>query len=856
MKEGAYKILHLEDDPMDVEMVSDIIESGGVDVDIDTVSSKKDFIEKLVNEDYALIISDFTLPDFDGMSALRVTKEKKPRTPFILLTGTIGEERAVDSIKLGAEDYVLKSNTSSLLTSVKRALREGDLIAANEIAIQDLENTQIKLSKIIETAIDAIITIDEEHIIIMANEAAGKMFGYDKGELLNKPLDLLIPEEFVEKHSANVEKFANSNVDAKYMGSRTNVSGVSSSGKLFPIETALSKMEIGGKIYFNAIVRDITDRVKMELKLRKSEEKFKGVFDSITDIFSRVNNKGVVEIISPSVFDILGYKAEELVGEKAINYYVNPKDREELVAAIKKNGYCNNFEAQVYTKDGEIKYLSFNAKEYFDKHQKPAGIESVIRDITDKKKIEHQLKSNTELLKESQKIAKLGHLVLDLESNEIEWSDEVYRIYGVAPDVIPDFKLTTELVHPDDASYVMENLGLAMQLIKPFNIEHRIINQETQEVVWIRAQAKLELDVHGVPKILIGTILDITDRKLDEEALRRSEQEFRSIYDSSYSGIPLVDMDGRFLKTNKRFREMYGYSEKELKSMTINDITHPDDINDLKLKFNELVIGKFSHFEVETRYIKKGGGEMICNTIVSAIVGADGRVVSSVAVITDITEQKKIQEKLSENTFLLREAQRMAHLGNWEWTISRNIVVWSDELYQIYGLNKDTFKASFNGYLERVHVDDREFVANTIQTALKTGNPVHFEERVVRPDGEVRYLKSWGVLVKDAANQPFKMLGACLDVTESKLHEKELREGEEEYRTLAESAPIHIMKVDENYLLQYINRIDGEVNEEDVIGNSIFNFLNKSDHDRIKKIIDGVFDSKESDQYEVSGLDS
>nr|WP_121270534.1 PAS domain-containing protein [Pedobacter schmidteae] len=130
-----------------------------------------------------------------------------------------------------------------------------------------------------------------------------------------------------------------------------------------------------------------------------------------------------------------------------------------------------------------------------------------------------------------------------------------------------------------------------------------------------------------------------------------------------------------------------------------------------------------------------------------------------------LLENRQYAELLNDATLLMTQGQELAHFGTWSWDIQNNVVKWSDSLFSIYGLNKDEFKATFEGYQELLHPDDRKFVYDKIQNVLRTHQDTEFEERIIRPDGELRYLKSWGKL-KLENGLPVKMIGACLDITQ------------------------------------------------------------------------------------------
>jgi len=136
------------------------------------------------------------------------------------------------------------------------------------------------------------------------------------------------------------------------------------------------------------------------------------------------------------------------------------------------------------------------------------------------------------------------------------------------------------------------------------------------------------------------------------------------------------------------------------------------------------------------------------------------------AIFQDVTESRAAERQLRASELRLAEAQRIAHVGVWDWDIRRDKVFWSDELYRIYGVSQSDYAPSYQGYLERVHPEDREYVADVIERSYRDGKPFSFDERIVRPDGSVRSLHSGGRVTMDAKRRPARMLGVCHDVTD------------------------------------------------------------------------------------------
>jgi len=157
------------------------------------------------------------------------------------------------------------------------------------------------------------------------------------------------------------------------------------------------------------------------------------------------------------------------------------------------------------------------------------------------------------------------------------------------------------------------------------------------------------------------------------------------------------------------------------------------------------------------------------------VFDAGGAVVGVGAVATDITERRIAEQALREQRTLLAEAQKLAGLGCWEWDPVSGRVTWSDEMYSIYGVPPGEFRPSFESYLERIHPEDRARAAATVALALMDNRAFSMDERIVRPDGRVRQLRSHGQVVRDEGGRPLKMVGACIDVTEQKAAEAALR---------------------------------------------------------------------------------
>ena len=155
------------------------------------------------------------------------------------------------------------------------------------------------------------------------------------------------------------------------------------------------------------------------------------------------------------------------------------------------------------------------------------------------------------------------------------------------------------------------------------------------------------------------------------------------------------------------------------------------------------------------------------------------------ALLQIILENRQKSEIIRESNLLMLQSQELAHFGNWNWDIEHNIVTWSPALYSIYGLNRHEFKATFEGYLELLHPDDRPMVRGIIEHVLKTGEDSEFEERIIRPNGEERYLRSWAKQKLDQNGKVIGLIGACLDNTEKVNSMMSIKQQNKKFRDIA-----------------------------------------------------------------------
>lgn len=191
------RILHLEDNDFDSELLISTLSGEGLNFYVQRVSHKNEFIEEVTNNRYDLIISDNSLPDFDGIEALRQAKRIQPLTPFIFLSGTLQEDIAIEAMRWGASDYVLKDKPSKLGLTVKRVLSEYERKRELDLANKKIQESEEKYRLITENSADAIFVVNQQGEYVYVNPEATKLLGYSKEEFLQMTILNVTPPDMI-----------------------------------------------------------------------------------------------------------------------------------------------------------------------------------------------------------------------------------------------------------------------------------------------------------------------------------------------------------------------------------------------------------------------------------------------------------------------------------------------------------------------------------------------------------------------------------------------------------------------------------------------------------------------------------
>ena len=275
---------------------------------------------------------------------------------------------------------------------------------------------------------------------------------------------------------------------------------------------------------------------------------------------------------------------------------------------------------------------------------------------------------------------------------------------------------------------------------------------------------------------LVAFIRDITPRKCAEEAFRRSETRFEATFEQAAVGIAHVGPDGSWLRVNRKLSEIVGYSQEELLSLTFQDITHPDDLDADLAQRDRLLAREIDTYTTDKRYIRKDGSIVWAQLTVALTLKEDGEPDYFISVIKDISSRKQTEVELMKSEANLREAHRLAGIGNWRWDLRTNVHRWCAHIYRVFGRDTALPPAAYPDVQEYFTPESWARLSHAVETALAEGSPYECDAEVVRPDGARRWITARGQVARDAGGTPIALHGTVQDITRRKLAEDEVRQ--------------------------------------------------------------------------------
>jgi PAS domain S-box-containing protein len=591
-----------------------------------------------------MILTDWNLPDGGGIELL-ADADSGMRAPVVLMTASGSEDLAVEAIKSGALDYFVKSpeRFKDLPQVISRALREWQTLAGRRQAEEALRQSAQRMRLHIEQTPLAVIEWDTDFRVLQWNPAAEKIFGFTADEAIGQHSDFMIPDTSRE----HVDR-AWHDLLAQQGGHRSTNENMRKDGRIICCEwynTPLTNAD-GVVVGVASLARDITERARAE----ESLQLFKESVENASDAIGMSTPEGVHYYQNKAFTDLFG----DIGPDPCASVYVAEHVGREIFRTIMEGGQWSGM-VEMYAKDRRVVNIFQRAYANKDQNGRIIGLVGIHTDITVLQRAQEDLRESRNFLAEIQRIVRVGGFKYDFRTGSSFWSDELYQMHGYAPGTVtPSFELHFSHIHPDDQP--LASVMRANEEFVPQDVEYRLVSADGT-IYYVTTRNRFEYASEGAPRYMYGTIADITDRKLAENAVKTSRDMLETIFQTSPDTIIFSDAVGDIMAANDAVEKVLGYTSQELigQSYAILAPEQAEDMQSLRENLKDLFEKNFLR-DRELIFRKKNGSTIYLECNARVLRDAGGAMTGAVSVMRDITERKKLEAQY-------RQSQKMEAIG-------------------------------------------------------------------------------------------------------------------------------------------------------------------------------------------------
>lgn len=781
------RILIIEHDINDLNLLLHVLNESKLNYIQRTVETRKRYEEELVNFKPQIILAEHTLPAFDGTTAYNIKQKISPETPFIIISGSIGEENAVELVKQGITDYVVKKNIYQVIFKIQRALKEASDYRQKIIAELELKQSREQLQKIMDESLDMICILNDQGRFVEVSAASNQILGYSPEELRGMSAwDLIFPgdikktEELISDTLAGIRP---AQFENRY---------VRKNGEIVPIFWSISWSENQRLAY--CVARDASSIKRAETELKEHTEQIKNILENITDGFLSLNSEWKITYWNREAEYILGAKQEDMIGQNVWEVF-----RE----AVSLRFYTEYHHVMNHRVSSSFEEYFPPLKAWIGVNAYPSkdGISIFFRDTTEIKRIQsiNDLQRNVLefytkrgsrieeaimlLLKGIQEI----HPELFCSTLKLE-NDKLY--FWVFPHLPESFINAGKFRVGDDggtggmAAFFNERVAVTdiptdplfknlQDLSAEYNLKASVsypICDPDKKIlgifaVFLNTTRALTNSEEKSLESALYVLHQIMDNHINEIALKESEEKYRDLFHLSPIPIWVYDPETlKFLKVNEAAIRHYGYNREEFQSMTIRDIRPHDALESLQ-DVVESSKKHLSFFQGTFDHLKKNG-ELIKVLIQSNLISF-GSGKARIVLAVDITEKLKFETslQLSEKRFkaLVQEGSELINIID----VAGNIKYTSPASAGMVGHKPEALLE--NNVLDFIHEDEKVAFLNALSSLLKNKRLKTLPFRLKDIKGGYRWVQSIMTnLLTDPAIQGIVVNSR--DITESVNH--------------------------------------------------------------------------------------
>jgi len=652
-QESPLRVLYVEDNAHDAELVRRRLTDDGIAAEFTRVTTRDNYLNALEQGHFALIISDYSMPGFDGGTALTLAREKRPETPFIFVSGTLGESVAIESLKRGAANCVLKDRLERLGPAIRSALQEAEARQRLQQTKETLYERAEFFRQISENVTDLVAVLDLDGRRLYTSPSYQTLFG-------QQPLGG--SDAFADIHPEDRERIRRIFQESVKtgVGQHADFRFLLRDGTIRHIEShgGIIRDKSGNICNVVVVSRDVTKRKRAEEQLKASEERFRCVIQTANDAIILTDGSGNISVWNSAAQRMFGYSEEEVRGKPLTSLLPERyRERHQPGRGLPASSSASRFlaiavELHGLRKDGTEFPLELSLSTWHNEGTTFYG--AILRDITERARAQQtleQLRRQNELLLNA---AGEGICGLDRAGKITFANPAAARILGYYVDELIG-RGWLEVVcqaKPDQLAASPSDFPINATL------NNGLVQRITSEYLYRKNGARFPAEYVSTPilekgECTTGAVVvfkDVTEQHRVAEQLR----EQAALLESAPDAICVIDLDARIVYWNKSAERLYGWSASEAVGTIAHDLLFKEETQRPNHAFKTILTGR--EWEGELRQITKTGGEIIVQSRWTLLHDSEGAPKSILVINTDISEKKDLEAQ-----FL--RAQRLESVG-------------------------------------------------------------------------------------------------------------------------------------------------------------------------------------------------